>query len=62
MSAMVEIIPARMVAEATERNAARIADQLVMLLTEPGMPEDMRVEIRARLADLYRRFPAAGAR
>jgi len=62
MTALIEIVPARMVAEASEQTAALIADQLVALLTEPAMPDEMREEIRARLADLYRRFPAAGTR
>jgi len=60
MTPVAEIVPARMVAEATEQTAARIADQLLALLTEPAMPDEMREEIRARIADLYRRFPVAG--
>ena len=52
-----ELTPAMMVAEATAETADEVCDVLVHLLADPSMPEEMRRDMRSRIADLHRRFP-----
>jgi hypothetical protein len=54
-----DLCPATLVESATADTAAEIADILVELLADETVPEAMRRDTRSRLADLYRRFPAA---
>lgn len=52
-----ELCPAMLVEHATAETAADIADVLHELLSDEAVPETMRRDTRARIANLHRRFP-----
>jgi hypothetical protein len=51
------IVPARLVREATAADALRVAERIGELIADERTPEEARVELEARLAELARRFP-----
>lgn len=51
-----ELCPALLVEYADEQTAPAVEALLVELLADETVPEEMRRDVRARLADLARRF------
>jgi hypothetical protein len=55
----VGVCPAALTESATAVDASEIADELRALLSVESVTDPMRQELRCRIADLHRRFPAA---